>query len=1251
MAAAERTGRSAFSRLFLLFVLPILRKASKPSGLQDFDAACLPKTAVASSVRDKVTQTWKAAEGKISLNLLLWRVFTGDLALHLVCSVLTGLSSTVGRPLMLKFLIEAAAEDSSSLESHLWMLGVSCCLLVEGFGMSHAKQTLAGDFGSGFRAAMGALIQNKALALAAGVGTDADAQTLLGNDVMRMFENLKWLAQMPTSLVSLIGGAFVVLYTLGIGGVIALILQVLMLLATCYVGAKSKASEERALQSADRRLGVLRRVIEGAKAIKFNAWEDKYLEAIMAARAEECKHIQRFRMLQEAGKQLGRGVPVIAPCAAFVFLAATGADIKAGDIFAALTVFESMRMAMVMTPLAFTYIGTWMVSMRRLQKFLGLPEAKACAVHDNMALEMEAVTLAWPTMLEAPALQSIELRVALGQKVAIVGETGAGKSSLLSSLLGDLVLQDGTVRMHPSVGYVPQRAFTVSGTLKHNVVIGRDWDEEAFQMATTAACLTQDFQNLPQGVNTEIGERGVTLSGGQQARVAVARALYGKPAVLLFDDPLAAVDPVVARGMFRALVQEAPPDVTVLMALNQLQFVKDFDYVVYIANGKVVEQGRCPEVLQSASLASFLEKGGGLAAEVDEGSHVVAPPVPTGASTALTTGTSTALVTKEVQARGSMWNTLGIYVKRTGWPGAIGFSACAWGYGAYAASGLYLASWVSQTEEASASDSDTLRHAFMYAGLCMLHVGGLLIEGTGVSVGSVRAGKALHNECAQRVLGAPVTWFDSTPSGRIVSRFASDCSAVDIQLSIYSEASLSLLCTIAALVAVVCIVVPFMAPVMVAALLCYGIVVLMVDRANRDARRMANMANSPVLGLLGEVGYARGQTVIRCMKLGNYYSREFDMLMDAQNALLFTSTSLVMWGNLASYLIAAVIATVTVLLMLNTGSYDSSELGLALSYSFVLPFFLQLTGVMLSLFWMSLTALERLLECRSEAVPQEPPGHAAGDDKLTAGWPPEGCVEFHDVSMAYREGLPLSLKGVSFKVPAATSAGVVGRTGAGKSSLLIVLFRIVDATAGEVCIDGVNIAQLGLHTLRKALAIIPQDPLLVEGTIRSNIDPFNERKEAELIEAMNRVGLTAASLERSVGKGAAELSAGERQLVSLSRTLLRGVKVLVLDEPTSNIDPATDKQVHAALRAAFSSCTMLTIAHRLDTVIECDQIIVMGEGRVLECGQPQDLLSDSTSTFYEMAQSYGGGLLASAGKLKGSTSSDAADELDNKVTL
>jgi len=861
--------------------------------------------------------------------------------------------------------------------------------------------------------------------------------------------------------------------------------------------------------------------------------------------------------------------------------------------------------------------------MKRIENYLLLDEIDirdSPTPGSGLALDVRDATFSWPRDLgssrDGVVLKDFSLQVKEGSSVGIVGKVGCGKSSFFSAILGDLKMLNGSAKVEQDIGYVPQKAFIVSGTLRHNIVMGRPFDRAQFDQVVRAACLTDDLKQLPGGEETEIGERGVTLSGGQQQRVAMARALYGKPKLLLMDDPLAAVDPHVAQSMFTAAVKErGDHKPTVIMALNQLQFVQHFDHLVHIVDGRVEDQGTFDECMaRKGALSEYM------------GEHSVrkeaAKPreqVDSQEEAAVQAGQS--LVVKEKTSTADTMATMRTYVANMGWRGPFAFFLCFLGYVVYSSLGLWLSTWVKESEEAFERGEDfdkNIEYGLIYTALCLGHVVIIIVSGSMQSSAAVRSGKNLHNECASRVLRAPVSWFESTPSGRLTSRFSSDVAMVDTQLAIYTEASFTFICTLLALATTVCIVVPAMVPVMVVAASVYTLLCAAVDRSNRAVRRMANMANGPVMGTLAEVSFGRGQTVVRSMRLSGMYAELLNTRLDHHSGLLFTSASLILWSTWVAYVIACTISSSTVLIMLNVGGYSPSQVGLAVAYAFVLPFFLQLLCVMLSLFWTMLTALERLLQCRGEEVPQEAAWELAEDSNLPQGWPGAGAIEFKNATLVYRPGLAPALREVSLSIPSQTSAGIVGRTGAGKSSLLVLLFRLNDVTSGEVLVDGVNVSSIGLRTLRRRMSIIPQEPLLMEGTVRTNVDPFNEATEEQVKAQLVRVGLSVDSMDMSVGRGATSLSAGQRQLVSLARTLLRDVRIVVLDEPTSNVDPVTDAQVQNALRTVFKGCTTVTIAHRLQTVLGCDQVVVMEAGQVKEAGPPADLLANPASALSGM---------------------------------
>jgi ABC-type multidrug transport system fused ATPase/permease subunit len=559
----------------------------------------------------------------------------------------------------------------------------------------------------------------------------------------------------------------------------------------------------------------------------------------------------------------------------------------------------------------------------------------------------------------------------------------------------------------------------------------------------------------------------------------------------------------------------------------------------------------------------------------------------------------------------------------------------------------------------------------------------MLLGSTLVQVGGARAAKSLHADCTAALLHAPMSYFDGTPSGRLISRFSADLSTVDQVLAQFTDNWLQFTANILVLMALVVLFIPIMSIVAVFVFCGIWIQVSSTDRSTREVKRMANQFMSPVLTCATESIDARvmlrhwfsstlyepqahsitssgvplpgsQQThagvdatqaasetqpmvaVPRASAVGvsdapetqvarSYFSNRFDDELNKFLTANFVASSIVNWSLFSSYLVSGVFSTVCALYIVLADSELSPETAaLALTYSFTLPYFLMFFGFICSNVKVALTSLERVLELL--AVPQEPSWHLP-EDETRPGWPHTGSIELRSVSLRYGPQLPLVVRGVTLSITSGERIGICGRTGAGKSSLVAMLFRLVDACEGSVLVSGVDITKVGLQTLRRCMGVIPQSPLLMAGTIRYNLDPFDEHSEERLQQVLGLLGMGAVTLDTEIGGGsrsAAGLSTGQRQLLSVGRVLLRPVKCVVMDEPTSNIDAETDRRMQDTLRGHFGAATSLTIAHRLQTIVDCDRVVVMGAGALLECAAPSALLDDPQSHFHAMGLEMGG---------------------------
>ncbi|XP_077987353.1 ATP-binding cassette sub-family C member 5-like isoform X2 [Glandiceps talaboti] len=854
-------------------------------------------------------------------------------------------------------------------------------------------------------------------------------------------------------------------------------------------------------------------------------------------------------------------------------------------------------------------------------------------------------------------LHDIDLNVKKGQLVGVCGSVGSGKSSLISAILAQMQLMSGTVAVGGSIAYVSQQAWIFNATLRENILFGLQYNQKLYEAALFSACLQEDIEQLPNGDKTEIGERGINLSGGQKQRVSLARALYASQDIYLLDDPLSAVDVQVGKHIFNHYIKGALCGKSVLFVTHQLQYLSGCDYILVMKDGRIGEHGTHQQLmLQGGQYATLIDTyhSDDKVNNTSSSSSGILPrykkhPSSLRRSKSFQGNSHEEKKHPEVHSASSLkhlvvhsassLNKLSSEVIFTRTEKRLSHLSCST-IGDDDMEGIENAfeSKLTTAEEklhgnemtfngTNSSDSVITVNLLEDTDVSFfVTVYGIILGATIICIFvkclfyvmiAQKGASNLHDKLFVKVFRSPISFFDTTPSGRILNRFSKDQDEVDTNLPHAIEHFLHNLTIMSFHFLTICLVFPWYLVALVPCGFIYGIVFKYYNPGMRDLKRLENISRSPWFSQITET--LQGLPTIHAYNKKQQFYKKFTEQLDVNAVAFYLFHVTSRWTAVRLNSIAMLTTFLTALFtVLTHGKINPAYSGIALSYS------IQLTGTISATLRHTneaqarFTSVERIYyymnlisEAASIITGCRPPDR----------WPHKGHVQVDDLKVRYRDNLPLALKGVSFEVKPVEKIGIVGRTGAGKSSLCLSVFRLMEAAAGTIKIDGIDISTIGLEDLRSRLSIIPQDPVLFVGTIRYNLDPFDQYSDETIWKALEKcylkhmVSQLDGKLEAPVMENGENFSVGERQLICLARALLRSCKILMLDEATAAIDTETDSLIQQTIRDAFKDCTMLIIAHRLNTVLNCDKILVMDNGKVLEFDKPDVLLASQTSRF------------------------------------
>jgi len=820
-------------------------------------------------------------------------------------------------------------------------------------------------------------------------------------------------------------------------------------------------------------------------------------------------------------------------------------------------------------------------------------------------------------------LNDINIQIKKNSLTAIVGAVGSGKSSLINAIIGEMKKEEGKITLGGTISYCSQQAWIQNATVRDNILFGKEYDEKLYNKVIDICALTHDLEIFPDGDMTEIGERGINLSGGQKQRINLARAVYFNSDIILMDDPLSAVDAHVSRYLFDNCILDALAGKTRILVTHQLHVLPKVDYIIVMNNGRIEEQGEYDELMQKeGEFARLMHTYGGIDETEDEIterseeesiSKEVKKPKENDTKKSEKKEekkTGKTLMTKEERATGSVsFSVYKSYAKAAGGVICIFIIILLVILIQLAKLGndVWLVKWTEGYKNLKTSTYIVI-YLIWNIGQTIL----TLLYSIYLAYVGIKAASKVHKDAISRIIMAPISFFDTTPLGRIINRFSKDQDSLDSLLFTSMQMLFTNFGNTIATLAFMLYVAPIFGVALVPLLILYYFVQQFYRSTSRELKRIDSITRSPLYANFTET--MQGLPTIRAYNEQERFIKYNQFLIDENNRPQHLQITAQRWLGLRLESIGAFLVLfdgISGLILKNRLS--SSLLGLSLSYSLQVTNSLNAVVRQFSDTEVHMNAAERLLYYANDIEIENQKGLDAPKD-----WPQQGKIEIKDLTMKYAPHLPPVLHNVNLDIQSNEKIGVVGRTGAGKSSIVMTLFRLVEPEAGSsLKIDDITITDLKLSDLRQRISIIPQDPILFSGTIRFNMDPFDEHTDEEIWEALENAGLKQTiselegKLESEVRANGENFSVGQRQLLCLARAMVRNSPILVMDEATASVDIETDAIIQKALRTKFSNVTVLTIAHRLNTIIDYDKILVLSKGEVLEYDTPKNLLYET----------------------------------------
>ncbi|OGM48413.1 hypothetical protein ABOM_003432 [Aspergillus bombycis] len=1000
-------------------------------------------------------------------------------------------------------------------------------------------------------------------------------------------------------------------------------------------------------------------MLRGMRQIKFSSLESEWKKRISDCREEELRALRTTFIYNATLFSIFWSLsPLLLSSVSLSVYVLCYGNLTPSVAFTVISMLGSLQLSLAIVPEFFTRGQEAKVSSRRINKYLDL-EDKPPITSSPDGISFHDASVSWSTEgplrgtgTESALLHNLNLAFPKDGLSVIVGKTGSGKSLLISSILGECALLRGRINtvsspeqcseeladnenwIIPAIANTTESPWIENASIKNNIIFELPFDIARYNSVLSACALLEDLRLLEDGDLTEVGPNGVNLSGGQRWRLALARALYSRANTLVMDDIFSALDAHTGRHVYKnALTGDLARGRTRIIATHNVELcLPDADYVVHLNNGTAEYTGKVTG-LQTRG-PEFLP------ALEDQRSHEAAP-----TAVELEDRKPRSFIMEEKRETGALQSSIYQTYLRAG--GGLGIWTLVFlSYASYEALILGRSWWVkiwtghssqnqhlrtiqpvSSYAEITRDDRDTIQYLYIYGYLSIVVCCLGIVRQFALMLATIRASRELFKRFVTAILHTPLQYLDRIPQGRILNRLSTDFNRIDSKIGIDAGfligESLKLLAVMTAGL--------FISPL----LLIFGIVLMgycwrvssVYLAGAREIKRLESISRSPIYEQIRSS--LTGLTTIRAFGRFNHYTQSMNSNIDHHMQASWYLALFQRWLGFRMGLVGGIFSTVTAALVIQVPTISASLAGFTLSFALQYSSTITLLLRQYVNMELNMSAIERIVEYTN----------VEGEDQtgidVPENWPSEGWIEIQDLTVGYAANQQLVLNGLTLNIKANEKVGIVGRTGSGKSSLALSLFRFLEFYKGSIHIDGVDISTIKLHDLRRRITLIPQDPVLFSGTIRTNLDPFNDFSDAELENALQRIRSVIPSVEGSkvprlslvstVSEGGLNLSGGQRQLLCLARAIISRPKIMVLDEATSSVDTKTDAFIQQLIQKEFKNSTLLVIAHRLSTILNFDRIIVLDKGSVIEFGTPRELMGIEDGHFRRLLDISGEG--------------------------